>query len=96
MSGAFLVPYLVFVVTCGVPLFLLETAMGQYTQEGGITCWKRLCPLAEGEHHGNMMTPPPTAESQKQGCRQDRQKNTGIDDAQTISIHLNWTDEQCN
>ncbi|XP_064841632.1 sodium- and chloride-dependent GABA transporter 2-like [Oncorhynchus masou masou] len=47
-GGAFLVPYLVFVITCGVPLFLLETAMGQYTQEGGITCWKRLCPLAEG------------------------------------------------
>ncbi|XP_077104382.1 sodium- and chloride-dependent GABA transporter 2-like isoform X2 [Siphateles boraxobius] len=22
--------------------------MGQYTQEGGITCWHRLCPLAEG------------------------------------------------
>uniref|UniRef100_A0A673M6H6 Uncharacterized protein n=1 Tax=Sinocyclocheilus rhinocerous TaxID=307959 RepID=A0A673M6H6_9TELE len=44
----FLIPYLVFVVTCGVPLFLLETAMGQYTQEGGITCWRRLCPLAEG------------------------------------------------
>ena len=91
MSGAFLVPYLVFVMTCGVPLFLLETAMGQYTQEGGITCWKRLCPLAEGEHHGNTMTPPPTEESQKQGCRQDRQKNIGIHDAQTISIHLNWT-----
>ncbi|RXN15627.1 sodium- and chloride-dependent GABA transporter 2-like protein [Labeo rohita] len=47
-GGAFLVPYLVFVFTCGVPLFLLETAMGQYTQEGGITCWQRLCPLAEG------------------------------------------------
>ncbi|XP_066540582.1 sodium- and chloride-dependent GABA transporter 2-like [Hoplias malabaricus] len=47
-GGTFLVPYLVFVVTCGVPLFLLETAIGQYTQEGGITCWKRLCPLAEG------------------------------------------------
>uniref|UniRef100_A0A8C1UN96 Transporter n=1 Tax=Cyprinus carpio TaxID=7962 RepID=A0A8C1UN96_CYPCA len=47
-GGAFLIPYLVFVVTCGVPLFLLETAMGQYTQEGGITCWHRLCPLAEG------------------------------------------------
>ncbi|XP_046891606.1 sodium- and chloride-dependent GABA transporter 2-like [Hypomesus transpacificus] len=31
-----------------MPLFLLETAMGQYTQQGGITCWKRLCPLAEG------------------------------------------------
>lgn len=41
-------PYLVFVVTCGVPLFLLETTLGQYTQEGGITCWRKLCPLAEG------------------------------------------------
>lgn len=47
-SGAFLVPYLVFVVTCGVPLFLLETTVGQYTQEGSITCWRKLCPLAEG------------------------------------------------
>uniref|UniRef100_A0A8B9L1X9 Transporter n=1 Tax=Astyanax mexicanus TaxID=7994 RepID=A0A8B9L1X9_ASTMX len=47
-GGTFLVPYLVFMVTCGVPLFLLETAMGQYTQEGGITCWQRLCPLADG------------------------------------------------
>ncbi|XP_040027437.2 sodium- and chloride-dependent GABA transporter 2 [Gasterosteus aculeatus] len=47
-GGAFLVPYLVFVVTCGVPLFLLETTLGQYTQEGGITCWRKLCPLAEG------------------------------------------------
>lgn len=46
--GAFLVPYLVFVVTCGVPLFLLEVAIGQYTQEGGVTCWRKLCPIAEG------------------------------------------------
>lgn len=48
-SGAFLVPYLAFVVTCGVPLFLMETTMGQYTQEGGITCWRKLCPLAQGK-----------------------------------------------
>ncbi|XP_019748226.1 LOW QUALITY PROTEIN: sodium- and chloride-dependent GABA transporter 2-like [Hippocampus comes] len=48
-GGAFLVPYLVFAVLCGVPLFLLETTMpGQHTQEGGITCWRKLCPLAEG------------------------------------------------
>ncbi|XP_067275611.1 sodium- and chloride-dependent GABA transporter 2-like isoform X2 [Pseudorasbora parva] len=47
-GGAFLIPYLVFLVTCGVPLFLLETAIGQYTQEGSITCWQRLCPLAKG------------------------------------------------
>ncbi|KAF4071971.1 hypothetical protein AMELA_G00268920 [Ameiurus melas] len=47
-GGVFLVPYLVLAVTCGFPLFLLETAMGQYTQEGGITCWQRICPLAKG------------------------------------------------
>lgn len=44
-------PYLVLAVTCGLPLFLLETAMGQYTQEGGITCWRKICPLAEGKWH---------------------------------------------
>lgn len=48
-SGAFLVPYVAFAVTCGLPLFLLETSTGQYTQEGGITCWRRLCPLAQGK-----------------------------------------------
>ncbi|XP_075871330.1 sodium- and chloride-dependent GABA transporter 2-like [Nelusetta ayraudi] len=47
-GGAFLVPYVAFAVTCGIPLFLLETSIGQYTQEGGITCWGRLCPLAQG------------------------------------------------
>ncbi|XP_039523148.1 sodium- and chloride-dependent GABA transporter 2-like, partial [Pimephales promelas] len=30
-GGAFLIPYLVFVATCGLPLFLLHTAMGQHT-----------------------------------------------------------------
>ncbi|XP_061073678.1 sodium- and chloride-dependent GABA transporter 2-like [Conger conger] len=54
-GGAFLVPYLVFVVTCGIPLFLLETAMGQYTQEGAITCWRKLCPLAEGVGYGGQL-----------------------------------------
>lgn len=47
--GAFLVPYGVFAVLCGIPLFLLETAIGQYTHEGFVTCWTKLCPLARGE-----------------------------------------------
>ncbi|XP_034023848.1 LOW QUALITY PROTEIN: sodium- and chloride-dependent GABA transporter 2-like [Thalassophryne amazonica] len=54
-GGAFLVPYLVFAVTCGVPLFLLETTIGQYTQEGAITCWRKLCPLAEGLGCGELL-----------------------------------------
>ncbi|XP_017275508.1 sodium- and chloride-dependent GABA transporter 2-like [Kryptolebias marmoratus] len=54
-GGVFLVPYLVFVVTCGVPLFLLETVIGQYTQEGSVTCWRKLCPLAEGIGYGGLL-----------------------------------------
>lgn len=49
LTGAFLVPYGLFAVVCGVPLFLLETVIGQYTQEGFITCWRKLCPLAQGK-----------------------------------------------
>ncbi|XP_062285093.1 sodium- and chloride-dependent betaine transporter-like [Scomber scombrus] len=47
-GGAFLVPYGVLAVLVGIPLFLLESAVGQYTQEGFITCWRKLCPLAQG------------------------------------------------
>lgn len=47
-SGAFLVPYLVYVVTCGIPLLLMELTVGQYTQEGSVTCWRKLCPIAQG------------------------------------------------
>ncbi|XP_068605319.1 sodium- and chloride-dependent GABA transporter 3-like [Brachionichthys hirsutus] len=47
-GGAFLVPYGLFAVFIGVPMFLLETSVGQYTQEGSITCWNKLCPLAKG------------------------------------------------
>uniref|UniRef100_A0A8C4T6U6 Transporter n=1 Tax=Erpetoichthys calabaricus TaxID=27687 RepID=A0A8C4T6U6_ERPCA len=47
-GGVFLVPYLFFLVTCGVPLFLLETSLGQYTRKSGLTCWRKICPLFEG------------------------------------------------
>uniref|UniRef100_A0A668AW83 Transporter n=1 Tax=Myripristis murdjan TaxID=586833 RepID=A0A668AW83_9TELE len=47
-GGAFLLPYCFFAVLCGVPLFLLEAVVGQYTQEGTVTCWRKLCPLAQG------------------------------------------------
>uniref|UniRef100_A0A8C5FWA7 Transporter n=1 Tax=Gadus morhua TaxID=8049 RepID=A0A8C5FWA7_GADMO len=47
-GGAFFVPYVIFFVCCGIPVFFLETAMGQFTSEGGITCWRKVCPLFEG------------------------------------------------
>ncbi|XP_009678146.2 sodium- and chloride-dependent GABA transporter 2 isoform X3 [Struthio camelus] len=47
-GGAFFIPYLIFLFTCGIPVFLLETALGQYTSQGGVTAWRRICPLFEG------------------------------------------------
>ncbi|XP_068191553.1 sodium- and chloride-dependent GABA transporter 3-like [Antennarius striatus] len=54
-GGAFLVPYGVFAVLFGIPLFLLETSIGQYTQEGFATCWTKLCPLAQGVGYGHII-----------------------------------------
>uniref|UniRef100_A0A8B9NLR4 Transporter n=1 Tax=Accipiter nisus TaxID=211598 RepID=A0A8B9NLR4_9AVES len=48
-GGAFFIPYLIFLFTCGIPVFFLETALGQYTSQGGVTAWRRICPLFEGE-----------------------------------------------
>uniref|UniRef100_A0A6Q2X9N9 Transporter n=1 Tax=Esox lucius TaxID=8010 RepID=A0A6Q2X9N9_ESOLU len=47
-GGAFFIPYLIFLFTCGIPVFFLETALGQFTSEGGITCWRKISPLFEG------------------------------------------------
>lgn len=40
---------MVFFICCGIPVFFLETALGQFTSEGGITCWRKICPLFEGK-----------------------------------------------
>ncbi|XP_064193241.1 sodium- and chloride-dependent GABA transporter 2-like [Anguilla rostrata] len=47
-GGVFLVPYLLFLVLSGIPLFLLETSMGQYTSLGGVMAWRSFCPLFGG------------------------------------------------
>uniref|UniRef100_I3KAH7 Transporter n=1 Tax=Oreochromis niloticus TaxID=8128 RepID=I3KAH7_ORENI len=54
-GGAFLIPYVLFLVTCGIPLFVLETALGQYTSQGGIMCWRKVCPLFEGMGYTSQM-----------------------------------------
>ncbi|XP_058628104.1 sodium- and chloride-dependent GABA transporter 2-like isoform X3 [Onychostoma macrolepis] len=47
-GGVFFIPYFIFLFFCGIPVFFLETALGQYTSEGGITAWKKICPMFEG------------------------------------------------
>ncbi|XP_029030513.1 sodium- and chloride-dependent GABA transporter 2-like isoform X2 [Betta splendens] len=47
-GGVFFVPYLLFLVLCGIPLFLLEMSLGQYTSLGGVSAWRTICPLFGG------------------------------------------------
>ncbi|XP_007887680.1 sodium-dependent noradrenaline transporter [Callorhinchus milii] len=46
-GGAFLIPYLFFLLIAGMPLFYMELALGQYNREGAATVWK-ICPIFKG------------------------------------------------
>ncbi|KAI1897147.1 hypothetical protein AGOR_G00080200 [Albula goreensis] len=54
-GGVFFIPYVLFLFTCGIPLFLLETSLGQYTSQGSVTCWQRVCPLFGGMGYGSQV-----------------------------------------
>uniref|UniRef100_A0A3P8T6V4 Transporter n=1 Tax=Amphiprion percula TaxID=161767 RepID=A0A3P8T6V4_AMPPE len=54
-GGAFLIPYVLTLVSCGIPIFFLEVSVGQLTGQGGVTCWRKICPLFEGLGYGNIM-----------------------------------------
>lgn len=44
----FLIPYMLLLLLLGLPLFLLETALGQFTSEGAVTAWRKICPMFQG------------------------------------------------
>lgn len=46
-GGAFLIPYLLVLLFCGIPLFFMETCWGQFANTGCITMFK-MTPLFKG------------------------------------------------
>lgn len=49
ITGAFFIPYVFFLVMCGVPLFFMEASYGQFSSLSPISIW-RICPLFKGKY----------------------------------------------
>ncbi|OXA52103.1 Sodium-dependent dopamine transporter [Folsomia candida] len=47
-GATFLIPYMFFLVVCGIPLMYLEVIVGQFTQSGTIKAWTKLVPIFRG------------------------------------------------
>ena len=48
LIGAFLLPYLISLFLCGIPLVALELSLGQYFRQGPTTVFYKICPLLGG------------------------------------------------
>lgn len=53
-GGAFLVCYFISMITCGIPLFFQEIAIGQYLGSGGMTLVGKICPILGGTGYAAM------------------------------------------
>ncbi|KAK7934124.1 hypothetical protein WMY93_005020 [Mugilogobius chulae] len=47
-GGAFMIPYLIMVLLCGIPLLFMEFTIGQYTRLGPVHAFAKICPLLKG------------------------------------------------
>jgi len=54
-GGAFLIPYFFSMLVCGIPLFFLEVAVGQYIGKGGMSVVGQLAPMFKGVGYSAMM-----------------------------------------
>ncbi|KAK2164944.1 hypothetical protein LSH36_57g04098 [Paralvinella palmiformis] len=53
-GAVFLIPYIIFLVLCGMPLFFLEVSYGQFASLSPITIWK-LSPFFKGIGYGMVL-----------------------------------------
>ncbi|CAH2073969.1 unnamed protein product, partial [Iphiclides podalirius] len=54
-GGAFLIPYFIILLVCGVPMLFMELAVGQYTAHGPIGALSQICPLFKGAGLASVM-----------------------------------------
>ena len=47
-GGAFLIPYIIMLILCGLPLLFMELTVGQYTRRGPIEALGKICPILQG------------------------------------------------
>ncbi len=48
-TAVFLIPYIFFLLLCGMPLFFMEVSYGQFASLSPITVWGHLSPLFKGK-----------------------------------------------
>ena len=47
-GGSFLVPYVIMLFVCGLPLFFMELVLGQYSRQGPTKVFGRIAPIFKG------------------------------------------------
>ncbi|KAJ8317812.1 hypothetical protein KUTeg_004636, partial [Tegillarca granosa] len=88
-GGAFLIPFVFFLVTCGLPLYFLEVSVGQFMGRGVISVWNAF-PLFRGIGFGTLLLSAIITFYYNiiTTWNQVLQMSSGIDDIGTLPWHL--------